>query len=266
MDRRIFETYTQEELQRLDEQSELAAKDIPDERRKAVFYSIFYVLLSVFEYHVLYTVFHIIAGDDNPFWTPSIMGFSAIVIVVGLHLLARRNRQHPTIRFVDGVVEKMLPVYLVGIGLLLTVLLYKYGLGALLDTDQAKLNFETMQMEGQSWVSWLMVHIASPLAALVFSTGLGALAVINVFVAMNAFDKAASANKTANTLAYNQSANKADIDIYFDALATFEDTLSELNAQHIVSDEQLRAEISGELSRQLQQANDQALSSLAETL
>jgi hypothetical protein len=266
MDSDIFNTEKQEALQRMDEKSQRGAKEVGSEHRKAVVYACFFALLGFFEYHVLYTVFRQIAGDDNPFWQPNIMGFSALILVMAVHILAARSRQHPTVRFIDGIVEKMVPVYLVGIGLLLSVLLYKYGLSAILDTDHMKINMETMQMEGQSWVSWLIMHVASPLAAIVLSAGLGALAIINVFVAHNALDKATAAKQKAATLTYNQSANKADIAIYFDALARFEDTVCELKAQHIVSDEQIKADVASELSLNLQQANNQALTSLAKTL
>ncbi|MEP0174144.1 MAG: hypothetical protein ABJH28_05165 [Paraglaciecola sp.] len=264
MENIIFTPDTQEALQQLDEQSEQKAKQIGNEHKKALFFSCFFAHLVFFEYHIMYSAFRQIAGDDNPFWSPPIMGFSALILVMAVHFFVEQSKNHPAVQFINVVVSKMVPVYLVGIGLLLAVLLYKYGLGAMLDTDHAKLNMETMQMEGQSWVSWVMLHIATPLAALVFSVGLGALAIVNVFVAHNAFDKAALAKKTIVQLTYNQSANKADIAIYFDALARFEEAQNTLKSMHVVSDEQLKAEVTSELSLKLQQAKAQAFASLSE--
>ena len=261
---KTFNTDTQEELQQFDEQSEQGAKQIGNEQKKAAFFTFFFAALAFFEYHIMYSTFRQIAGDDNPFWSPPIMGFSALILVMAVHFFVEQSKNHPAVQFINAVVSKMVPVYLVGIGLLLAVLLYKFGLSAMLDTDHAKLNMVTMKMEGQSWVSWVMTHIANPLAALVFSVGLGALAVVNVFVAHNALDKAALAKKTIVQLAYNQSANKADIAIYFDALARFEEATSTLQSQHIASDEQLKAEVTSELTLKLQQVKTQALASLSE--
>lgn len=265
MDNSIFTIENQDELQRFHEQSEQDAQKIEAEQIKAFFYGVFFVALTFFEYHVLYTVFLQVAGQDNPYWAPSIMGFSALIMVVALHIFAHRSQQHPTIQFVDRVVEKMIPVYLLGIGLLLAVLLYKYGLSSILDADHMKLNMETLQMEGQSWVSSITSRLISPLASIMFSAGLGALAIINVFVAHNALDKASNAKKEAKRLQYNQASNKADIAIYFDALDRFQRTLNEINSQYIASDEQLKDEIANELSLKLQFAHQQVLVSHADS-
>lgn len=263
MDNTVFDIATQEELQKYDELSQKAAKQIGTQRATATFFTCFFVFLSWFEYEVLYSVFRQLAGDDNPFWNPVIMSFSALILLVAVFFIAQQNPQHFAIRFIDNTVGKMVPIYLTGIGLLLAVLLYKYGLSAMLDTDNAKLNIETMQMEGQSWVSWIITHIASPLAAIVLSAGLGSLAIINVFVAHHAIDRAITAKYTTSQLAYIESANQVDIDIYFNALARFEEATVQLEAKHIMTDEQLKADVTSDVMRKLQEANNQAMTVIA---
>ena len=264
MDESIFNTETQEELQRLDEQSKQAGLHAIEKQRTAFFNRVLFLALIDFEYHVMYTLFRIVAGNDNPLWTPSVMGLSAMIVVAAVHICAVKSHHHPVVKFIDKMVSTTLPIYLLGIGLLLSVLLYKNGLSGILDADNVRLNFETMQMEGQSWVSWLMSIVISPAAALVFSTGLGVLAIISIFVAHHCFERAVTVSKHAKILAYTQAANQTDIAIYLSALKRFKHTLSDLQAQHLLTDEELKSVIHAEMSLKLQHANQQAVATLAE--
>jgi hypothetical protein len=139
-----------------------------------------------FEYELMYRLFEYLGGEDSAFWTSGIMGFSSFIVVLGFHFLAESHPHHSAITFINRAVELLMPIFLLGIGAVLAVLIFNSGLRELLTAhEDIVFAFDTVEeaVNKQDWLTALMSHVTTPMAALSFSLGLGSLAILNVFIA-----------------------------------------------------------------------------------
>lgn len=131
------------------------------------------------EYEVIYRVFEYLTGD-NDYWSPGIMAFTAASMVLGFHLLAHKRPNNAAARFIERTAQFLIPLYLVGIGLFIASIL---DVGSLIDVDTDIAIGGAVGAEQDHWLSSLLTSLTNPLAATLFSVGLGGVAVINIFVA-----------------------------------------------------------------------------------
>lgn len=135
------------------------------------------------EWEIIYRVFDYLAGDYNEYWSPSLMGFTAATMIIGFHILAKSNPHNLAVRIVNQCVAILIPVYLIGLGLLIACILFADGLSGMLNIDiQAMIGSIPEALE-QGWIDAFFANVTNPLAVLTFSLGIGGLAIVNIFIA-----------------------------------------------------------------------------------
>ena len=78
----------------------------------------------------------------------------------------------------------IIPLYLLGVGLIVAALIVGGGISDLLEGDAITLSFDSADNAAPyAWLETLFTHISHPLATILFSLGMGGLAIINIFVA-----------------------------------------------------------------------------------
>ncbi len=226
------------------------------------------VMLGVFgfEYEVFYRIFQYLAGDDHDFWTPWIMGCSSMILVVAIHALASSHTAHPIHRFMSRITGVLIPIYLMGIGLLLVAMIYNDGLRDML-ANNASLSFDGDPFAEQTtWLNTLMETVATPIATLLFCAGIGAIAIINVFVAHHAMKNVQSSVSRISEARTAYKADQADLEAYEAARADFDIQQGHIDNLIIRDDDSLRQALANEVLLILQEEiapAQQALTQLA---
>lgn len=161
------------------------AAGAPFQLLSALFQSLVLLFVGYIEWELVYRVFAYLAGEGE-YWSPTLMGFTSAIMVVGFHLLAKVKPDNPAMRFVDRVVQVLIPLYVLGVGLLIAAIIYADGLSGLLDTAPPVniLGAPPDETGGVSaWLDTAFTHLTNPAAVLIFSLGVGGLAICNLFVA-----------------------------------------------------------------------------------
>jgi len=161
----------------------LSAARAPLMLAKAAIESIGLLCVVYLEAHIIFRVFEYLAGDDG-WWSPRTMGVSAAVVVIAFHILVEKVPGNIAVRFVNRSVQILIPIYLVGIGLFVAVMMMREEVGSIgIATTQF---VGTLQNEGlPGLISNLFEQFADPAAWVMISIGIGSLAIINIFVAHN---------------------------------------------------------------------------------
>lgn len=199
--------------------------------------------VMLFEFEILYRVFSYLAGDDSEYWSPSVMGLTSFILVVAIHYLAEQNKQHPVLTFVNKVAGFMSVIYLIGIGLLLSLLIFADA-GSLFDPETFGFTVPLDVEDEQAGVAAsLMAHITSPVAKVLFSFGIGALAITNVFVAHHAISKTKLAATKISGSRDNWRQDAKDMATYRTAKKAHREVEQRKQAHNTKSDETLRNEV-----------------------
>lgn len=141
------------------------------------------VAVTVIEWEIIYEVFVYLSGDGEGYWTPELMGCSAAIMIIGFHLLAKHHPQNIAVQIVEGAVQLLIPVYLIGIGVLIAAIIYADGISGMVSSLPELTLGGLPERAEASWVEVFFSDIANPGSALIFSLGIGGLAIINIFVA-----------------------------------------------------------------------------------
>jgi hypothetical protein len=216
------------------QKSRKAAARIPLLMLSAALNSLISALVMLFEYEVLYRVFDYLAGDDSEYWSPAVMGLTSFILVIAIHYLVMDNKNHPALRFINKIAGVMSIVYLVGIGLLLSLLIFAEA-SSLFDLETFGFVADDTDEEA-GMIALVMANITSPIAKLLFSFGLGALALINVFVAHHAISKVSDALSEISLRRETWQQDKKDLAIYRKAKAAHRD-IEQGKQNHNVSDD-----------------------------
>jgi len=142
-----------------------------------------FVIIGIIEWEIIYEVFVYISGEDEGYWAPELMGCTALIMIIGFHLLAKSNPNNLAVRLINAAVQILIPLYLLGVGFLIAAIMYGDGLGSMIETTPEIIFGGLPQEPDQNWIEWAMLHLASPAAILSFSIGIGGLAIVNIFVA-----------------------------------------------------------------------------------
>lgn len=137
------------------------------------------LLVGYVEYEIIYRVFDFLSGDNN-YWSPEIMGLTAAIMIIGFHIQAHTHPGNFAVRFVTKTVQYLIPVYMVGVGLLIASIL---DVGSIIDVQPPVVLGQIPDVVGPHWIDRVFTELTNPLAALAFSLGLGGLAIVNIFVA-----------------------------------------------------------------------------------
>lgn len=170
----------------------------------------------LFEYEIMYRVFFYLAGDDSEYWSPRVMGFSAFIVVLGLHFLGLKHPEHPALKTLERIAGGLMLIFIIGIGLLMAALLYSGGgIGDMLgDVIMLPPLGETAKLGGtgtMAWVDALMQQVGNPLATLAFCLGIGSLTLMSVFVTHSAMH---SVQTMLSDLVLRLNTRRADIQDY----------------------------------------------------
>ena len=139
--------------------------------------------MSVIEWEIIYEVFAYLSSEDDGYWAPELMGCTALIMIVGFHLLAKSNPNNLAVRIVKASVQVLIPLYLIGIGSLIAAIMYAGGLGGMVEAPlELTLGTLPQAIEG-NWLDTLFESITNPVAILVLALGIGGLAIVNIFVA-----------------------------------------------------------------------------------
>lgn len=209
---------------------------------------IFYCMLQgltftavfIIEWEIIYRVFDYLSGEGEGYWAPELMGCTAAIMIIGFHLLAESKPDNSAVRIVETAVQILIPVYLLGIGLLIAAILYGDGLGGLVAMPpDITLGMLVPEASETSWLERVFAQITNPASVLTFSLGIGGLAIVNIFVAHQLLKKIKS--------------NGADL---FSRMTQAKETLKDCTI--IKRAQKAYAELSNELEA-LEQRNDAAI-------
>lgn len=157
---------------------------VPLRAGKLVLMGLLLSLLLVLEFELLYRVFEYLAGTEGKYWSPVLMGLIGMVIILAFHLLADIRPNNVAARVVNALAERLIPIYLIGIGILVAAIVFASGLGEMLESDAPLILGQLPEQAVQHGiVETIFQYVANPAAVLAFSVGLGGLAIINVFTA-----------------------------------------------------------------------------------
>lgn len=150
---------------------------------KVTLTTLVFVIVCYSEWEIIYRVFDYLAGEQNEYWSPTLMGFTATTMIIGFHILAKSNPNNLAVRIVDKSVELLIPTYLIGMGLLIASILFGDGLGSMIENDLPIMIGSLPEAIEEGWIDTLFSNVTNPLAVLAFSLGIGGLAIVNIFIA-----------------------------------------------------------------------------------
>jgi|GEM_PF-5758811 len=141
-------------------------------------------ILGFIEYEIIYRVFDYLDGGEG-YWSPSLMGLSAAIMIVGYHVLAERFPSNIAVRFIEGIVRILIPLYLIGAGLYIASMLFNDEIASMSANANVAIAIGQIpeQVADRGWLEWLFSNVTSPLGVAGFSLGIGGLAIVNIFVA-----------------------------------------------------------------------------------
>ena len=238
-------------------QAAQASKNMTLDRFNIALHGLVTVFVVGFEWELAYTLFAKIGGDDDTTWNPFIMGLSALVLVLGFHYMVETKTGQKAKGFIDWLAAKVLPIYAIGFGLVVLLLLLKDGLLAMLQADDEVFELvDTLSTAPASgdWFSTIIAQFVTPSAALAFAVGVGTLAVINIFVAHSALGKIKSLINQLNHKRHIKRESdiaKATIKALAQQLTDKQDALDEALQQ---DENTIAAELAADIHATLQEA------------
>lgn len=141
------------------------------------------VFVGFVEWELIYQVFDYLIGDMEDSWSPALMACTGLIMVIGFHLLAKDRPTNPASLFVRAAVAILIPVYLLGTGLLTAAVIYGDGLASMVAPDAQVVIGQIREAVDNGMIDTFFAHVTNPLAVITFSLGIGSLAIINIFVA-----------------------------------------------------------------------------------
>ena len=149
-----------------------------------MFRSALLTLVGTIEFELLYRTFQGIAGENNEYWSPGLMAMTGVIMLSAFHLLARASRDNFAVTLIRRLTPYLIGLYLVGLGLLASGIINLDAGGVLLqNSGDIVIGALPGAEPEQHWMNALFENITNPLALVLFSFGIGGLAIVNLFVA-----------------------------------------------------------------------------------
>ena len=222
MNNTVFDAPVPATLEHLRQPSNSQAQELPTMMLKIAGQSLIALLVIAFEAHVVYATFEFVFGHNSAIWAPWIMAFASLILVLAVHFMAHKNANHPVIMLLNRLTGVLIPLYLIGIGALIIASLYNGGLGDMLSSSSVDLNLDSLDAPAQGqWLDSFMGEYVTPLAGVLFSFGIGSLAIVSVFVAHHALTKAETLLVEAMQLHKAAKADEDDFNSYHAARDEF---------------------------------------------
>lgn len=222
-------------------QSQKAAMMIPIYLTGTVLFSLLCLGIFAMEYGLGYGLFADLLGEDEGYFSPETLALSTVIAVLAIHFLAHGTKDSRIVRVIDAIAAKMVLVYAVGLGMVFASLLFVYLLD-LLPEPELDLLLDAPLEHSQHWVETVMNSYASPLAVLLLSAGVGALIIINIFVAHHAISKAVMYFSESQRRSKALKADLADYHTYINAEKHCARLQAELEREICRDDERLKEE------------------------
>jgi len=221
--------------------------------------------LMLFEWELMVRVFTHIAGEDSEYWSPKIMGLAAFILVFAVHALAEQGKHTFVMRWLDKMAAIAVPIYLLGIGLLVAVLLYvDGGINDMLDGASYDFTQDLFEVDEPSWLSGLISETLSPLASVFFCAAIGMLAIMNVYAAHHALSKMKTSFEDALARRSAFRIESAIMKSYQKAKDRHAELRKSLASYTLQDDETLRADIATRALLVIEKANQQNEKALVE--
>ncbi len=148
------------------------------------FQGLLFALVATIEFELLYRTFQAISGRDNEYWSPVLMACTGLIMLIAFHLLAKASESNPAVSLVKRLTPYQIGLYLVGLGLLVAGVIYLDAGSILLESTSNIVIGALPSAEPEThWLTALFEDITNPLALVIFSFGIGGLAMVNLFVA-----------------------------------------------------------------------------------
>jgi hypothetical protein len=259
----VFSPAIAAQLESFAQQSRKAAMMIPLFCLSIVGNGLVTAFVMAFEYEILYRIFHYLAGDDSEYWTPAIMGLSAFILVIAIHYMAETNKDNPSFAFIRKAVGRLTIVYLFGIGLLLSLLLYLTG-GDIFNGEI--LSAYSEDGTAFNWMDGITRYITMPVTGALFSLGVGGLAIVSAFVAHSAMDKVKTALNEITVRRNNWAMDKRDLGAYRDAESVYDVIAQERQTHTPKDDDTLANEVVADALFNINEALEPSLISLNDHL
>ena len=146
------------------------------------FFAVLQGLVGLVEWELMFRVFEYLAGDGYQFFSPHLMAFTGILMIVGYHLLAENQPDNIAVKIVSRVSQALILAYAIGAGVYLSRILIDSGLG-----ESGSLDIEAMMgsldnFNQQSWLEILFSKFAGPSGAMVLAVGVGGLGIVNLYI------------------------------------------------------------------------------------
>lgn len=206
------------------------------------------------EYEIVYRIFDYLAGENHEYWSPGLMALTAATMIIGFHLLAQSNPHNPAVRIVERSVGILIPIYLIGMGILIASIIFGDGLSSLIQTETPVMIGNLPEVMEQGWIDAFFANVTNPSAVLTFSIGIGGLAIINIFVAHKLLTIISSnINDVFHRLSRAHDANQ-DYQAILNAQKEYARLSAELHDLLIKDDHYLRMTITNEVIHVIRQA------------
>lgn len=243
----LFETVEMMQFQVAKERHIDAAKKVPLLFLTTLFFGFVLSVVSYSEYEIIYRIFDYLAGENNTYWSPTLMGFTAATMIIGFHILAKAKPHNLAVRIVEQSVEILIPIYLIGIGFLIACILFADGLSSMTQIEMPAIIGSIPEVMDQGWIDSFFIHFTNPLAVLAFSLGIGGLAIVNIFIAHTLLTKIAkNVNEIYERLSNAKAAIK-DYQIILNTQKEFSAVNSQLNSLLIMDDHYIQTIITNQV-------------------
>lgn len=219
--------------------SQQAAMMIPVYLTGVVLFGLLCLGIFAMEYGLGYGLFADLLGEDEGYFSPETLALSTIIAVLAIHFLAHGTKGSRIVRVINAIAAKMVLVYAIGLGLTFASLLFVYLLD-LLPAPEIDLLLDAPLEQSQHWVEIFMGEYASPLAVLLLSAGIGALIIINIFVAHHAISHAVAYFAESQKRSKALKADLADYQTYIRAQKQCARLQAELEREITKDHEQLK--------------------------
>lgn len=117
-----------------------------------------------------------------------------------------------------------------------------------------EIDFEAVASEEKSWLTALMENIASPVASLLFSFGIGTLVITNVFIAHRAIGKVSVNAKLVVMRSAALKVDRVNIQTYKQEKKLYQSVLSEIS-RYETDDEALKLKTASEIVMEVSSLN-----------
>ncbi len=143
--------------------------------------------LLIFEYELIFRVFDNVTGDENPYFTPAIMGLSAAIVVLAMIYLHKQKKSTKIMGFLASSAAILVRIYAIGFGLMVLMLLLSAGgLTDFISSQSVDMFKDSMDDIPPHWLELAIGNYVGPFAGVLFSAAVGGLVVLNLYTSHQA--------------------------------------------------------------------------------